>query len=404
MSALICKRWASRVMISVNSNTHLRFFQFYALKTSSTAKKDELAHSFRVNYLVNSCFLSLESAKSVAEKLRFLTPERPDAVLDLFKSHGFTNEQISRVIRLRPKVLQYDAKKTLSPKLEFFRSKQVSSSDVAMTVAGVPTFLCSSLENYIVPCYDFLKSILVKDQRVFTLLKRSRSRLSLFNLEKILGPNVSLMRKIGLPESSISLLLYRSPNLLSQKPDKLDKLITKVLNLGFNPSQAPFVDALEMINQLKESTWERKMEVYRSWGWSDDEIWAAFRKSPRLMSYSDNKISNAMDFFLKKMGWKTSAIAKSPSVFHYSLEKRIIPRCLLVKILLQKGLVGEADFYIPTILALGRKQFLDKFVIKHQEQIPLLMTIFLGEVDLQELCSKHEEMFQISGAGSPLTD
>ncbi|XP_038704767.1 uncharacterized protein LOC120000722 [Tripterygium wilfordii] len=398
MFVQICKRSllfiSNRGRVLVNSNAHLGPRQFYTAKSSSAGvRDDEQERSFTVNYLVNSCFLTLEAAKSVSKKIHFEKPKKPDLVLNLLKDHGFTRKQISTIIRVRPQVLVSDAEKTLLPKLEFFRSKHVSSSDVTMVVAGNPNILCVNLEKNFFPCYDFLKSVVGSDQRVFTLLRRSRWHSSLLYLEKFLLPNVLLMREIGLPESSISLLLLRKPFLVCHATEKLDKIIREVLNMGVNPLKVVFIDGLEVIHSLSKLSWERKMEAYRSWGLSDDQILAAFRKSPKLMALSEKKISRVMGFFVNEMGWTSSVVAEAPIALSYSLEKRIIPRFLVLKALLLKGIIAEKDFSICTILLPDEKRFLDRFVIKYQKQAPQLMSIFREKVGHQELGSRYEEVY-----------
>ncbi|KAF5732687.1 hypothetical protein HS088_TW17G00217 [Tripterygium wilfordii] len=380
------------IRVLVNPIPQLRFLEFCAPKFSSAAEKDGLQHSFIVSYLVNSCFLTLESAKSLSKKVHFETPKNPDSVLNLLKKYGFTSDDIAKIVRARPEVLTYDAKKTLLPKIEFFLSKHISSSDLAMVFVRGPTLFCLSLEKVIIPCYDFLKSVLVNDKRVFSSLKRS-PRLASSNVDKILAPNVSVMRNIGLPQSSISKLLSHSPNVFVQKPEKFDKVIRKVLSMGLNPLSTSFCDAIEIILQLSESTWEHKMKLYRSWGWSDDDIWAAFKKKPRVMAFSDNKISKTMHFLVNIMGWQSSNVAKSSYVLYYSLEKRIIPRCSVLKFLALKGLIGEDASRIPYIFQLVEEQFLDKYVTKYEKQVPQILSVYQGKVCPQELGLRYEEVY-----------
>lgn len=77
-----------------------------------------------------------------------------------------------------------------------------------------------------------------------------------------------------------------------------------------------------------------------------------------------------MDVFVNKMGLQPADVARIPSILKYSLEKRIIPRSV-IKVLLSKGLMKEkpARSYV---LIESDEAFLNRFVKRHQETVPLL--------------------------------
>ncbi|XP_031283012.1 uncharacterized protein LOC116141674 [Pistacia vera] len=147
---------------------------------------------------------------------------------------------------------------------------------------------------------------------------------------KNFGPNIALLKDIGVPQSRISFLVTNMPSTACSKHYKFSKVVNEVKEMGFNPTQTVFVKAVGVINQLKESVWESKFKVYRRWGLSEDEILTAFRRFPYCMQISEEKITKAMDFLVNKMGRLSRDISKMPEVLCYSLEKRIAPRCLVI--------------------------------------------------------------------------
>lgn len=123
-----------------------------------------------------------------------------------------------------------------------------------------------------------------------------------------------------------------------------------VIEMGFDPLRCSFVKAVQVIYEGTESAWEHRMEVYRRCGWTDYEIMLMFRQGPYIMKSSEKKIMSGMDFLVNRMGWQPAAIARFPIVFLLNLEKRTIPRCSVVKVLLMKGLVKK-DLSLSAILA-----------------------------------------------------
>lgn len=115
----------------------------------------------------------------------------------------------------------------------------------------------------------------------------------------------------------------------------------EVKKIGFNPSKTSFVLAINALRAMNKSTWENKVEVYKKWGWIQDEILVAFKKHPSCMIVSEDKIDGVMDFLVNKMGWESSLVAKRPKIITQSLEKRIVPRNAVYQALLLQGLIKD---------------------------------------------------------------
>ncbi|RDY06060.1 hypothetical protein CR513_10013, partial [Mucuna pruriens] len=83
--------------------------------------------------------------------------------------------------------------------------------------------------------------------------------------------------------------------------------------------------------------------VYRKWGWSDDDVFVAFRLRPFCMSVSEGKIEGVMDFVVNELGFEASNVARCPVVLSLSLGKWIVPRVSVVLVLKSKGMANVAD-------------------------------------------------------------
>ncbi|KAJ9178521.1 hypothetical protein P3X46_010399 [Hevea brasiliensis] len=380
------------------SNAQLGILPFHSLfvirSFSSSTSSNLNDNSFVVSYLINSCGLTLKSAQSISKikRIRFETPERPDSVLRLLREHGFTNTHISRIVKSRPQVLLAHPENTLMPKFEFLCSIGVSTSGLSIIVSRNPFLLTQSIEQYLIPLYEFLKSILVSDEKVVTALKHMRGCTFKLNC---FSNNLAFLRGLGVPQSSISYLLTQCPSLMCQEMGKFAERVNKVMKLGFDPSKIMFVEAVLVFYMMAQKTWEHKMEVYRRWALSEDEIWLIFRKHPICMTLSEKKVMGTMDFLVYKMGWQPAAVARVPVVLCYSLERRIMPRCSVVRVLLLKGLI-KADIHLSSVLISSEKLFLERFVIKYQENVPQLLDIFQRKGDLKELGLDFDDNFKIS--------
>lgn len=340
-------------------------------------KDEQQRLSFTISYLINSCGLSPDYAIVAARKLLLDSPERPNTVLNLLRDHGFTTSQISSIVKKRPVLLLANAESVLLPKLRFFLSIGVSKPLLARTLASDPTILTRSLVNQLIPSYNFLKSVLDADDKIVAALRRT-TWIFLEDHTKNLVPNINHMSETGVPEKCVQLLLTHFPEAVMQRKDEFKEITKQAKEMGFNPGKTTFVLAIHALSgKGNRSIWDKCFEVYRRWGWSEDDIMCAFKKHPHSMMLSERKINRTMEFLVKEMNLEPRSIAGCPVVLFFSLDKRIIPRCSVVKVLASKGLVKE-DWSLTSLLVPVEKVFLEKLVVKYEEELPELMDVYRG--------------------------
>ncbi|KAL6137306.1 hypothetical protein ACLB2K_062598 [Fragaria x ananassa] len=238
-----------------------------------------------VSYLVHSCGLSPEAAIEASHKVKLRSLEKADSVLALFRRYEFSDTQISDLVRRHPRLLLVaNAQKTLLPKLEFLSS------------------ICQGS----------------------TLLKQ-------------------LVTELGMPSNCIAYLLKSHTRIVTKKLEEFGQIVSNVKGMGFGSRKILFVQAMGALS-MKKTAWRVKEQVYKRWGWSESDIRSAFRMLPLCMLVSEEKIMGVMEFLVNTMRWKSGEVAEYLYVLSYSLEKRIIPRCSVIRVLLLKGLIEEEYF------------------------------------------------------------
>ena len=299
-------------------------------------------------------------------------------MLNLLKKNGFSNAQISRIVGMLPLILLSHPEKTLLPKIELLRSIGVSSSDLITILSSYPFLFKRDLKKHLIPCYDFLKSVLLVDEKVLVTFKRA-PRSFICDVTNTMAPNISLLRQLGAPPSTISFLVTNFPSAAFSKHTKFVEAVHLVMEMGFDPMKTVFVLAIQVLFKMKKPKLESRLELYKRWGWSKDMALAAFKRFPNCMLSSEEKITKTMDFLVNKIGWSSANIARSPSVITLSLENKIIPRCSVVQILLAKGLVKN-NLAVGTFLRPTERIFLEKFVIRFRDDVPQLLNVYQGKM------------------------
>ncbi|XP_007035537.2 PREDICTED: transcription termination factor MTERF8, chloroplastic isoform X1 [Theobroma cacao] len=335
---------------------------------SSSSKKQ----SFTVSYLKKKCGLSSESALTAAKYVQFKTSDRADTVIAFFKNHGFSEPQITRLIKRRPVVLVSDVETTLLPKLEFFRSKGISSPDLVKILSDNPTILGSSLEKQIIPSFNCLSNFL-SEEKIIDAVKRYPRLLS-YDLNAVLLPNINLLLDNGVPECNIVTTLHSLPSTLMRGPIQFKDMVDGAKDMGFIPSRPMFMVALFAMSSMSKSTWKKKFEVFKKFGWSEKEAFEAFRRYPTFVRVSEDKFMAVMDFLVNKMGFQSLLIAKRPRILMMSLDKKIVPRGLYAQDLLSKGLIRHVN--LQALLETSDDLFVEKFVNRFKAEASELLKLY----------------------------
>ncbi|XP_026444694.1 uncharacterized protein LOC113345045 [Papaver somniferum] len=330
--------------------------------------------SAEMSYLMNSCGLSEEKALTASTKLKFSTKRsksNPDSVLNLLKSYGFTKPDITKIISKRPRLLLCYVS-ILKSKLDYVFSKQISDLEVIKFLCIKPHLLNDSLENHIIPIFDFTKSIVATDSYVLSVLLRMFPKINVAYFKKLINSNFKVLRDAGVSERSIVNYFRSRPRVFKVETDRFKEAVQEVKRRGLNPCEYKFLDTVRFLTCGTD--WEEKMNAYRKWGWTDEELEILCKKYPYLYFISAKKINAVMDYLVTDMGYSLSDFRRNPSIFRFSLEKSLIPRLAVHRYLISIHFIESCSLY--TLVELSEDAFLNKFVIEYEEEVPEVWQIY----------------------------
>ncbi|CAL0330663.1 unnamed protein product [Lupinus luteus] len=310
---------------------------------------------FTVSYLITKCSFPLETALKASKRVHFDNPEKADSVIAFFKTQGFTDAQIHNVMRREPELLICNPTKRVLPKFQFLSSKGASPSDIILTVSRNPDFLRKSLDNHIIPAFQFVRRFCPSDQRAIACVIACPTSISDARIQK----NVQLLIDEGVTDSNIYNLFRSRLTVLCSRD--FGKVLDEVKNMGFDPSKASFSVAILAKKAITKSKWDAKIDAFKTWGWSEQQVLEAFKRMPQFMLRSPDKLNAVISLWVDQLGWDPSTLLRAPVIFGYSLEKRLIPRASVVKELLSEGLMRK-DASLVTPFGLSEDMFLEKFV------------------------------------------
>ena len=309
------------------------------ISSLSSASSTLLSPSYTAQFLVKSCGLPSDSAISISQKLNLdeNKPQKHESVLELLNPLGFSDTHIAKLVSRYPLILQSQVDK-LKLKIEYLHDNGLVGPVLHELIVSNPNILRRSLDKHIKPSLDFLKEFLETNEKIVTAIKRGSWLLS-FDLKGILKPNTFLLIKEGVPRKRISQLITLQPRAIVQNVDRMLYATERARSLDIKPTDSTYVTAIPVILLMTESTWKRKVELYKKFGLTEVEIFKAIKRQPYFMACSEEKIKSLMNFYTYTMKLKPSATATYPRLLLYSFDARIQPRFNVLNILASKKLL-----------------------------------------------------------------
>ncbi|XP_048537673.1 uncharacterized protein LOC125516241 isoform X1 [Triticum urartu] len=321
------------------------------------------------DYLVDTCGLTRAQALKASTKLSHLkSPTNPDAVLAFLAGLGLSSADVAALVARDPKFLCAGVERTLSPILAGLTGLGLSRSEIARVASLAPRSfrsrsVVSGLEYYL-PLFSSSESLLRG-------LKKYKYFLS-SDPERVVKPNIELLRECGIGTSDIAKLCLAVPWLLSAKPERVQVMLACAKRLGVPRGSGMFRHALKAVESLSEEKLAAKVEYLRNtFRWSDAEVGIALRKAPLMLTKSNQTMQSKSEFLISEMGLEPAYLAHCPVMLCLSLEGRVKPRCYVIKFLKANGLLDRHWTY-GTIVRVSEMVFVETFICPHKEAAPNL--------------------------------
>ncbi|KAI8535955.1 hypothetical protein RHMOL_Rhmol10G0216000 [Rhododendron molle] len=331
------------------------------------------------NFLIETLAFSEPQAISISSRLPSRKSlEKPQSVVQFLKQLGFSDAHIRSAIRLTPNILLSDVDKTLKPKLQFFQDLGFTDPDMGKFISKHSNVLLRSLERTLIPWVDTIKNKLVTDennQDLIRVLKRSYRVGSVSRLKC----NIAFLESCGIVGSQLSMLMRRQISIFHLPEPALRDLVSRVLDMGFSVGSRTLVYAVLTVSCISVDTFSRKIELFRSFGFSMDECMEMFRTNPILLKSSEDKLKFGIDFFLNDFKLERFALVSWPYCLAYNIKKRVIPRCRVLRVIMSKGLL-QKEPSLNSVLTLSEEKFLVKFISRFPDDAEEILEIYKGDL------------------------
>ncbi|KAL6911494.1 hypothetical protein ACP4OV_000299 [Aristida adscensionis] len=342
-------------------------------------------------YLVASCGLTPAQARKASKYLPHLRcPENPEAVLASLAGVGLDKAGVGAAVLICPTLLTCKVDKTLAPRLARLREIGLSPAEICRLITVVPEIIFSPVK---ISRLEFYLSFLGSFDKVHSALVMSNYLLRR-DLDRIVRPNIALLQQCGLTDDDIRKRFLQTSRVLAADPERLKELVLRADELGVPRNSGMFKQALLALYGIKPERVSAKLDFFkRVLGCSEAEARIVVCKAPDILRKSEDKIAGRVKFLKEVIGLEPSYIAHRAALLGYSIEKRMVPRYYIIKILRAKGLVSQEFSYYYTI-CMSEKSFVEKFLAPYKESDPGLLDAYAaarkGQVPPELLLSKLE--------------
>lgn len=343
------------------------FSVFHPLNLFST--KAAKSSSKITEYLMSQHQLSPEAASSAASVLIHMKSyKNPYLILDYLKETGLSKTQLEDLLVFEPRVLACNLNRSIKPKVEAIRELGFSPVDLADLLSSVPAIITvQRAPPRLVASVNVLQSLLGSNLEVVKLLRACDWFLA-SDLDKTMMPNIELLKSCGISLLQIRQLIFSFPRFFLHKTELLRDCVRRVDEMGLSRDSKMFIHGIRAVSSMSSEKWESKLKLFRSLGFTDEDVLSVFRRTPQIFAISERKIKEVAELLITSGNVDILFVVQHPELLIYSAAHRIKPRLLIINILRSKGLLVKEPS-LTSVCKMDDEDFTRKFVLPHASDI-----------------------------------
>ncbi|KAF8729913.1 hypothetical protein HU200_017375 [Digitaria exilis] len=344
-----------------------------SLSTAAAAAVAPPAGFLVEDYLVASCGLTPAQARKASRYLTHVrSPDKPDAVRAFLAGVGLSESDVAAAVVSYPMLLSGRVDGTLTPRIAQLRELGLSPPQISSLIAVAPEVLFSPVK---ISKLAFYLSYLGSYDRVHSALTRCCYLLRP-DLDTVVRPNIAFLHQCGLTDDAIGKHFLLRTRILLMEPQRLKEIAARAEEIGVPCNSVMFKHVLTILYNVNAGKVNAKFSILKKViGCSEAELSIVVRKMPTILTYSESKIGRNMEFLKVEVGLEPSYILQRPAMLGYSIEKRLMPRHCVIRILKSKGFLSkEIDFF--HVISITEESFVEKFILPYNKSVPGLIEAY----------------------------
>lgn len=298
----------------------------------------------------------------------------PKDSTDVFRRWGCSDADILQIFHRRP-ALRKVGLANLQSKLNLLSALGLNSSDLVKVINCRPRLFSCRINRCFDERLEFLLKLFGSREVVVKAITRNPSLLT-YDFHNKMKPVIATYDELGVSRKDLIPMLLSRPTLIprtSLNDGKLDYI--RKTGISKDSKMYKYVVTLIAISRIE--TIREKLANFEKFGFSEDEVFGLFGRSPLILTLSIDKVQRNMTFILGTMKLPASVVLGHPFLLFCNLEAVLKPRVLLA------GKIQDMDL-IPQIkgpamlraLRMKEKRFVKAFVNCHPKDVAYELTKF----------------------------
>ncbi|XP_078166485.1 uncharacterized protein LOC144561388 [Carex rostrata] len=347
---------------------HFHYHYHHLLRSPLSTQTQPKELPFIADYLISSFGFSLNRALKASTN-RHLTviksPAQPEAVVKFLTDTGLSHTQIKSVVSLRPDLLGYDADKILRPKVREMMEKGFPGEVLVQMIRYSPVVL--KLKDTLARLL-FWRDFVENNDKALLKIILCNSFMFTLNINTHILPRINLLKEYRLSNGDMVSVLG-TKNCWGRNLVSLRRILDLIEELGIPRGSGMFLTSLKAIAHLSIGKIKSNAEFFKNtYGWSQEEVCAAFQKYPNILTFSEENVRSTMNFLMSKAGFEARSIALRPRILGCSLQKVLIPRYTVLSALESKGLKKKYSFFSACLAS--ERRFREIYVVPYEKDVP----------------------------------
>ncbi|XP_028793328.1 uncharacterized protein LOC114749029 [Neltuma alba] len=245
------------------------------------------------------------------------------------------------------------------PKIEYFQLLGFHGPELGELLSKNGILLGCSLNKTLVPSVKCVRQIVNNKKDLIKVLQRYAEWI-IPRQQRVLD-NAAFFKSCGIVGSQLSFLIKKNARLFAMRESLVRNYVSRAVNLGFSVNSRMLVHGLRTISSMSIVKFNRKLEIIQSCGFSRDEAMQMFRRTPGLLGRSETRLKFKIEVFLDKIMLPKSLLVNNPVILMLNMEKRVIPRWRVLKLLISKNLLMNNPSFLR-VLHMREEKFLEKYI------------------------------------------
>lgn len=284
---------------------------------------------------------------------------------EVLSKWGCSDDDLMLIFSRCPSLRNADPSKVQS-KLFLLSDLGLGASELVKIIKCRPRFFGSRINH----CFDerlaSLMSLFESKEVLHKAIVRNPSLLLCGSYRCDVKGIVALYEGLGVKKKDLVQMLLLRPTIVSRTTFDDEKL-EYISRIGLSKDSKMYKYVVTLIGISRAETIREKVSNFMKFGFSDDEVFGLFGRSPNVLTLSTDKVQRNMTFILGTIKLEASIILKYPDLLYANVDTVLKPRVLLA----MKIEDMDSRLQIPTLrtLRMSEERFLKLFVQCHDKEI-----------------------------------